>query len=111
VVSRGGGFDRWDLQIRSGLFGEVRLLMAIEEHGEGKQLIRFRSWPWCSSGGWAIVTVLGCLAMGAISDGSRFTGLLLGAMALWPFRRTILECGTANSVVVRGLERLWPERE
>ena len=39
------------------------------------------------------------------------TGMLLGAMALWPLRRTILECGVANSVVVRGLERLWPERE
>jgi len=55
--------------------------------------------------------VLGGLAMGAISDGAWIAGMLLGAMALWPLRRTILECGVANTVVVRGLERLWPERE
>jgi len=85
--------------------------MAIEEHGDGKQLIRFRSWPWCCSGGWVVGIILVCLAMGAISDGAWITGMLLGAMALWPLRRTILECGVANSVVVRGLERLWPERE
>jgi hypothetical protein len=27
------------------MFGEVRLLMAIEEHGSGKQNVRFRVWP------------------------------------------------------------------
>ena len=45
VVVRGGDYDRHDLEVRGGLFGSVRTRMAIEEHGGGKQLIRFRSWP------------------------------------------------------------------
>ena len=111
VVSRGGDFDRWDLRIRSGLFGEVRLLMAIEEHGDGKQLIRFRLWPRCCSGAWVVAVALVCVATTAISDGAWIAGMLMGAMALWPLRRTILECGVAHSVVVSALKRLWPERD
>jgi hypothetical protein len=45
VVRRGGDFDRWDLEVRGGIFGAVRTRMAIEEHGSGQQLVRFRSWP------------------------------------------------------------------
>jgi hypothetical protein len=44
-VRRGGDCDRWDLEIGGGLFGTVRLLMAIEEHGQGKQMVRVRSRP------------------------------------------------------------------
>ncbi len=66
VVRRGGTFDRWDLEVRGGLFGSARLLHAIEEHGAGKQLVRYQvwpRWPWVSllfSGGFA---VLGSLAL------------------------------------------------
>ncbi len=111
IVSRGGDLDRWDLEIRSGLFGGARLLMGIEEHGDGKQLVRFRLWPWCSSGGFAVQMVLACLALAAVRDGAWTAGMLLGAMVLWPFRRTIVECGIARSVIARGLERLWPVGE
>jgi hypothetical protein len=31
--------------VRGGLLGCARLLLAIEEHGGGKQLVRFRTWP------------------------------------------------------------------
>ncbi|MFW6058690.1 MAG: glycosyltransferase [Phycisphaeraceae bacterium] len=41
---RGGGFDRWDLEIRGGLFGSIRMIMAVEEHGHG-QMVQLRSWP------------------------------------------------------------------
>ncbi|MEN6484193.1 MAG: glycosyltransferase, partial [Syntrophobacteraceae bacterium] len=37
VVLRGGDYDRWDLELRGGLLGCVRVLMAVEEHGGGKQ--------------------------------------------------------------------------
>ena len=108
VLRRGGDFDPWDLHIRTGLFGGGRLLMAVEEHGSGKQLIRFRMWPWYSQGGLAAGMVLAFLAMAATWDGAWAVGMLLGAMALWPLGRTILECGVAMSVIVRGLKRLWP---
>jgi glycosyltransferase involved in cell wall biosynthesis len=44
-VKRGGAYDPWDLELREGLSMPTRILMVIEEHGSGKQLIRFRIWP------------------------------------------------------------------
>jgi GT2 family glycosyltransferase len=41
----GRDFDAWDLQIEGGLFGRASVLMVIEEHGKGKQLVRFRFRP------------------------------------------------------------------
>ncbi|HKO28451.1 MAG TPA: glycosyltransferase, partial [Solirubrobacteraceae bacterium] len=45
AVARGGDSDRWDLQVRGGALGVVRVLFALEEHGQGQQLARFRWWP------------------------------------------------------------------
>jgi O-antigen biosynthesis protein len=45
IACRGGDFDDWDIHVRGGLFAAARLLMAIEEHGAGRQLARFRLWP------------------------------------------------------------------
>ncbi|MBM3810301.1 MAG: glycosyltransferase [Acidimicrobiia bacterium] len=44
-VRRGGEFDEWDLEIRDSLVTAARLHMAIEEHGGGKQLIRWKLRP------------------------------------------------------------------
>jgi len=45
IISPGGDYDDWDLETRSGLWGKVRLKMAVEEHGQGKQLNKFRIFP------------------------------------------------------------------
>src|SRR5439155_23487951 len=42
---RGGDFDGWDLEVPGGIFGSCRVRMAVEEHGAGRQLVRYRSWP------------------------------------------------------------------
>ena len=44
-VIRGGSWDPWDLSMPGGLFGTVRVSAMVEEHGEGKQLCRFRACP------------------------------------------------------------------
>src|SRR5262249_40066168 len=41
----GGNFDTWDFSISGGLFGTVRVVAMVEEHGNGRQLFRFRAWP------------------------------------------------------------------
>src|SRR5262249_11418273 len=45
MVLAGGDYDRWDLEVRAGLLGGARALMAVEDHGAGNQYVRFRSWP------------------------------------------------------------------
>src|SRR5438128_1625147 len=64
VVLRGGAFDRWDLEVRTGMFGGIRLLTAIEEHGSGKQVFRVRVWPHSPQRvvGLGVIFVLLCLA-------------------------------------------------
>lgn len=45
IAIRGGDFDRWDLELRRGLFASTRVMLAIEEHGGGRQLARLKMWP------------------------------------------------------------------
>jgi hypothetical protein len=44
-TSRGGDYDDWDIEVVVGLTGCARVLMAIEEHGSGRQLVRYRISP------------------------------------------------------------------
>ena len=41
-VFSGGPWDDWDLEVRGGLFAGVRVQVATEEHGRGRQLVRWR---------------------------------------------------------------------
>ena len=45
IVYSGSDFETWDLEVRGGLLGGVRTQLAVEEHGQGKQLLKFRIWP------------------------------------------------------------------
>src|SRR5437762_3024286 len=57
VARRGGAFEHFDLEVRGGLLGGGRLLVAAEDHGGGAQLIRSRWWPRCSYTGLAVAAV------------------------------------------------------
>jgi len=65
VVRRGTDFDDWDLEIRSGLLGSARLQMVAEEHGQGKQLVRWRVSPKCSEIGLIVLSTLIAISVGA----------------------------------------------
>jgi hypothetical protein len=80
-VARGGDYDRWDLQLQCGLFGEIRSRMAIEEHGAGKQLVRLKVWPRLSNVTLAVVLGLGGLATWAGIQGRPAICIVLGAMS------------------------------
>lgn len=77
-VLRGGDFDRWDLEARGGLIGSARLLMALEEHGGGKQLARFRVWPEFGFAGVVAGVFLLALTAGALlTHGSPFAAAIM----------------------------------
>jgi hypothetical protein len=42
IVRHGGDYDDWDLEVRGGLFGRIDVAVAVEEHGAGKQMVRFK---------------------------------------------------------------------
>ena len=97
---RGGGFATWDLGVRGGLFGGCRLLMTTEEHGAGKQYLRFRVWPRLSRGSF-LVTLPSLVVAGlAVANGAVVAGLVIGAGALALGFEALRQCGAAEATVL-----------
>ena len=104
IVVRGGDFDRWDLEARGGLVGAARTRTVVEEHGAGKQMVRFRSWPRCTSLGIAMAGVLAFLGLVAVFNRAWAAGAILGAMALLIALRMFQECAVALAALARGIK-------
>ena len=103
TVQSGGEYDRWDLEIRGGMFGGTRVLMAVEEHGHGTQLVRLRTWPRCSLMGVALTVVLAALSTAAAIDPSWPASVILGTAALLPGVRMGTECAASLAAIRRAL--------
>ncbi len=90
TVRRGGDFDRWDLEVGLGAVAGARLLVAIEEHGAGRQYVRLKAWPRPSPAWLAVAAGAAALgACAALDDAWAVAGLLsmVGlATALWAAR-------------------------
>jgi GT2 family glycosyltransferase len=65
VTVRGGDFDHWDLQVVGGVLGSAQLKLVVEEHGDGRQMVRIRAWPKCSRSG--LIASLILLACGMVA--------------------------------------------
>jgi hypothetical protein len=103
AVERGGCYDRWDLQVRGGVLGAARLLMAVEDHGAGTQYVRIRSWPRCarSAAGWTIF--LAGLTAAAAVDGAWAASSVLGSVCGLLAVRVFQDCSSATSAVLDAL--------
>jgi hypothetical protein len=104
VVERGGDYARWDLQVRGGALATARMRMAVEDHGGGKQLLRFRIWPRCSHIGLGLVAPFVALAAAAAVDGTWIGAALLGAAAALIAGSMIHDCAAAMGVLVPAVE-------
>jgi hypothetical protein len=82
----GQDFDGWDLRIRGGVFGRASLLMVVEEHGSGKQLVRFRFRPHLTG---VALGLLAATVAGALI--APLAGVAAATIALWTYR----DIGTA----------------
>jgi O-antigen biosynthesis protein len=105
-VLHGGGFDRWDLEARWGALGSARLLMAIEEYPQGKQLVRWRCWPRFSV--LALVGAVACavLAIGAARDGGSVAAAALVVIAIALVARALRDAGAASGSVARAVDAM-----
>jgi len=109
VVKRGGDYDYWDLEVRGGMLGRARLLVSVEEHGRGRQYVRFRCWPKCSTAAPIFVIAFATLSAMAGLDGTSIASGVFAATALILGVRTVLECATATAGVVRAIKASAPE--
>ncbi len=111
LVLSGNDFDRWDLEVRSGLLGAVRLLMAVEDHGSGRQLIRCRCWPRCSPGPLVLIGLFAALSVAAAIDQAWTASGLLGLIALLLAVRCVHECATATATLRHAIRQTLLENE
>lgn len=105
VVTRGGDFDRWDLEIRGGLLGVVRTRMAIEEHGSGRQQVLFRSWPRLSPLGSASIVCFLLLSSLAALDHAWVACAALAVPALLLAFRAFGDCASASASCLYALKQ------
>jgi GT2 family glycosyltransferase len=110
VSRRGGEFDRWDLEVRGGTLAGVRIASAVEEHGGGRQQVRFGCRPrWSRAGLFAILALVGVCAAAA-ADGAAIAAVTLGAVALAVAARTLQEAAAAMGASLRAIHALDPYR-
>ena len=103
----GGDLDGWDLAVRGGLLGGAHLVLAVEEHGGGKQLARVRWWPHWPAAALAACGLPAALAVGAASAGGWIAAVALAAAALALAWRAAADAAAALAAIapaVTGLE-------
>jgi hypothetical protein len=106
VVMRGTEHSRWDLQVWGGLFGAVRARMAIEEHGEGRQLIRLRLWPRVNRLTPITLAIFGPLTVAAAADHAWTASAFLALLAVVQVSRNLLDVAAAMASCVDALRSM-----
>jgi GT2 family glycosyltransferase len=103
VFRHGGGFDRWDVEVRGGIFGGARMRSAIEEHGGGRQLVRFRVWPRATHFADLALLSSGIAFVWAAAVGHRvLTGIFIAVLLIVGLR-VMLETSSALGALLPAL--------
>ena len=104
---RGGNYDRWDLELRRGMHGAVRLLMANQAHEAGsKQLLIFRTWPLCSPSVLGLTLLFAALTTAAALDYAWAAATVLGGVAALLIIHQLQQCATATAAALGTLQDL-----
>jgi hypothetical protein len=104
VIFSGGDFERWDLHVRGGMLGSMRMRMAVEEHGGGRQLLRIRSWPRFSRIGAGVALAFAALATGAALSGVWVVAAVMAFVVAVIVTCVVKDCATAAGVLTTVLE-------
>ena len=104
IICDGGAYDRWDLEIVGGMFGSVRMLMAVEDHGAGTQFARIRSWPRGSSAATAFAALSTVLMFTAAFDHAWVVVAVFGAIVAWLLWHAFLQAGQSTAALLRAVE-------
>jgi hypothetical protein len=110
-VRSGGPFDRWDLELRAGAMGGVKLRTAVEEHGAGNQLLRLRVWPRATTGGRLAVLILIVLAAVAVHQDRPGVALVFAVAIALVVALNVEGTASATRLVIATLEEFEGREE
>ncbi len=100
VVLLGNVWDSWDLEVRGGLFGSSRLLMAFEDSGSGTQLVRLKAWPRIAPFAWAPALIFVLLAMLAGFSGTSYAAVEFGLLGDILALASVQECAATMGAIL-----------
>jgi GT2 family glycosyltransferase len=103
IVRFGGDFDAWDLEVRGGTLAGVRVTTLVEEHGQGRRLVRALCRPTWSRPALLMALVLAVLTTVAAADGALVAAVLLGLVAVSFGLRIVSEASSAMSSALTAL--------
>jgi O-antigen biosynthesis protein len=103
-IVRGGPYDRWDIEISGGAAGGVRMLVALEDHGRGRQLQRCRIWPVIPASILRLGTGLGLLTLSTARIGQDAAAMVVGLLLLTLVSFSLWECAMASAGALEALE-------
>jgi glycosyltransferase involved in cell wall biosynthesis len=106
IVFHGGDFDRWDLSIRGGLFASLQLLMVIEEHGKGKQMVKVRSCPKVAFPALILMLFFALLGTIAAFDQAVIAAALLELTGALLVLMACRDCMAATAIYLHALRRV-----
>ncbi len=106
VSNIGDEYDRWDIEARAGPLARARLLLANEEHGAGRQMLRFRIWPTWKRRAVAGVALFAGLSWWAALDNAWLASAVLGAGAVTIALRSLFESGAAAKATAEAISKL-----
>ena len=105
VVRAGGDYDRWDLEVRGGLFGGGQLLAAVEEHAPGKQFLHFRITPKYYAFALLLSAVSAAMSIGAGLSGAWIPSGIWTVIACLLVIRVLGDVASATNVLRETLKR------
>jgi len=101
----GSEYDRWDVEVRAGLFGGARMVLSTEDYAGGHQLVRVRCWPTIPLQAIAVIVLLGGIAGWAAADHAWVAcSVLAAATGIMAFRM-FFEGGTGLGAILGAVEQ------
>lgn len=104
-VYRGGDFDRWDLGIKGGAFGGIRVLMAAEDHSKANQYLRYKIFPKISPLSKYLVLFASIIITLTIIDKSWVATVTFTSLLLLLLMRIFWDCSIASGCCLNAIEK------
>jgi GT2 family glycosyltransferase len=95
IVLRGSDFDRWDLEIRGGLFASVRVKLMTEDIGDEKQIVRWRTTPHYPFLLKLLVLTVATASLAAAAEGHYRLAMIFAMLCLSTVAMAGRACGAA----------------
>ena len=108
LVRSGGPFDRWDLELRAGPLGGVKIRTTVEEHGGGKRMLKAKIWPRASAAAITVLTMLSAVSLYGWLQGRADIGIGVAVGALVGLALAIEGTGSAMRLA---LACVWKDHQ